>query len=760
MEAEATTMDMKKSSSDRRSPEWIFSPVTFEEFRDIHWNRTSLRVQRSLPSFFYDLLSEEVLDFAVTAASRVPRSVEELKEDESSRPCHSKTQALAALNSGKSLRVNGVQRFAPKVASLCRDLEQLFACSINVNMYLSPGAGKALPVHFDTHDVIVLQLRGAKRWTLFDRPVDQPIEYLPLLRSESLGSMRRNRLRKDSSLQSEIKITEEFTLEAGDFLYVPRGHWHRAQSTEESSSSHLTIGLLMPTYADVLSIALGELSHQDPRLRAYIPLGYATHADAAETVSTKLREIVDDLPLAREAVSSCTMLANMFYRTHSVLSTATLEQSSGDSYPVLRLKTECAIRPGLLCSMELTSEKEMLSFGDKSFEVPASHSEACRWITRKLRFRVSELPGLSDHDKIALATHLSIEGLLFPERPHDLHEQMVPSATSLPVSVKPARGTVEWLEFGSARIDQPFFEQTVTSLQKTGKRCRSSIDQLLACKHDTPPAGFIFHISRCGSTLLASAMGAVADSLVLSEPNVVSECISTFTDTESGQTNFGPLGNDLVRSAIDGLRRRPSDRDRPAIVKFSSWHVLFFDRIREVWPTVPCVFLVRDPAEVAISALREQTGWMGWRARPALASKRLGTPVEKVQHLEPEPYAALVLERFLTAMETHLDDRCIILDYSELTPTRALETARYFGLSPRIDSGSALTSCFSVYSKDAKRVLPFRPDNQEKQSQVGEKLTHDLGLNVYPAYRRLRTRAASAAPVTMLETSSMEESLT
>src|SRR4051812_44629666 len=72
------------------------------------------------------------------------------------------------------------------------------------------------------------------------------------------------------------------------------------------------------------------------------------------------------------------------------------------------------------------------------------------------------------------------------------------------------RAMVDWAHVGGERFVDPFFEQTIT-------RClRHPADVMF--RHQTPvetlrdlyeqrrgvePSGFIFHMSRCGSTLLA-----------------------------------------------------------------------------------------------------------------------------------------------------------------------------------------------------------------------------------------------------------------
>jgi tetratricopeptide (TPR) repeat protein len=77
----------------------------------------------------------------------------------------------AAFAAGRSLVVNGLQRFHLRTWRLARTLEQALGLTVNANLYITP-AGRGthgLPPHFDDHGVVVLQLEGRKRWSVWDR---------------------------------------------------------------------------------------------------------------------------------------------------------------------------------------------------------------------------------------------------------------------------------------------------------------------------------------------------------------------------------------------------------------------------------------------------------------------------------------------------------------------------------------------------------------------------------------------------------------
>ena len=83
---------------------------------------------------------------------------------------------------------------------------------------------------------------------------------------------------------------------------------------------------------------------------------------------------------------------------------------------------------------------------------------------------------------------------------------------------------VLWSRLGVQRFDDPFFTQTVTAaLQEPLARLlqrTTSLDELVAAAEREPavePAGFIFHVSRCGSTLVAQMFARLPRIISISE---------------------------------------------------------------------------------------------------------------------------------------------------------------------------------------------------------------------------------------------------
>jgi hypothetical protein len=105
----------------------------------------------------------------------------------------------------------------------------------------------------------VLQISGSKNWRIYGAPVSTPY------RGEQFELGRHD----------PGPITDEFTLQPGDCVYVPRGIMHDAPNVGEEPSLHITVGLITKTWADLVLEAVSELALSEPAFRRSLPPGYA-----------------------------------------------------------------------------------------------------------------------------------------------------------------------------------------------------------------------------------------------------------------------------------------------------------------------------------------------------------------------------------------------------------------------------------------------------------------------------------------------------
>ena len=141
----------------------------------------------------------------------------------------------AAYLDGCSIIVNHAEAASDGVARLCRALRRQFPHAFG-NLYLTPPRAQAVDAHADDRDVLVLQLEGAKRWTVYSHP---PIPFPS--RDEQVGKEERLPVPEEAVLEANVALRA--TLHKGDCLYVPRGYVHEASTGEVEPSLHLTLAL-------------------------------------------------------------------------------------------------------------------------------------------------------------------------------------------------------------------------------------------------------------------------------------------------------------------------------------------------------------------------------------------------------------------------------------------------------------------------------------------------------------------------------------
>ncbi|WP_067481420.1 cupin domain-containing protein [Actinomadura hibisca] len=159
----------------------------------------------------------------------------------------------AQLRDGATLVLDAVEEMHPPIRDMVGRMEQHLRTGVQVNVYASWTAQEGFGVHWDDHDVIVLQIAGAKRWRIYG-----PTRTAPLYRDVAFDE------------EAPSQPIEDFVLRAGDALHVPRGWWHAAAASTGEPSLHLTCGLGTHSGVDLLSWLVDDLRVNDA-LRADLP---------------------------------------------------------------------------------------------------------------------------------------------------------------------------------------------------------------------------------------------------------------------------------------------------------------------------------------------------------------------------------------------------------------------------------------------------------------------------------------------------------
>jgi gluconate kinase len=163
---------------------------------------------------------------------------------------------------------------------------------------------------------------------------------------------------------------------------------------------------------------------------------------------------------------------------------------------------------------------------------------------------------------------------------------------------------VHWLYLGDKRMDDSFFDDTIRycrSMQKRVSRFGScSSTALLMANEITAlkPQAFVFHVSRCGSTLLSQAFAQSEACISIAEAPLLDEILRS---TEQDPNINKAQREEWFKAALSWMGQKRTGQESTYIVKLDSWHIHFYALLREWFPETPFFFLTRCPGEILAS---------------------------------------------------------------------------------------------------------------------------------------------------------------
>ncbi len=237
-----------------------------------------------------------------------------------------------------------------------------------------------------------------------------------------------------------------------------------------------------------------------------------------------------------------------------------------------------------------------------------------------------------------------------------------------------------------------------------------------------PVRGLVFHMSRCGSTLIAQALKAWRGVRVLSEPNLVDAAIT-----------LAYTGNDrawlTLRGVIAALTQ-PDAGARDVVFKLDSWHALALTQILERIHA-PWLFAYRDPIEVLVSHAHEP----GRHTVPGmLPPEWFGPPSETCDAHELLQYAARALGAICAAVAPHAV-AANLLNYEELPDALTRRAAWVLNLDPGDVDRARLEA---LLGRHAKRPHDsFADDRAAKHAAATAEIRSAAGHWVAPHFAAL-----------------------
>ena len=172
------------------------------------------------------------------------------------------------------------------------------------------------------------------------------------------------------------------------------------------------------------------------------------------------------------------------------------------------------------------------------------------------------------------------------------------------VYINERRLFVDWIFAADHRFTEPFFDDSMIILMRDHFnllfRHQTPIEVLGEIFEASPgivPSGFIFHMSRCGSTLVSQMFAALSKNIVISEAPPIDKII------RSGAADEDKIV--WLQWLINAFGQRRFADEEALYIKFDSWSFYDLPLIERAFPGVPWIFMYRDPIEVIVSNLRQ-----------------------------------------------------------------------------------------------------------------------------------------------------------
>ena len=302
-----------------------------------------------------------------------------------------------------------------------------------------------------------------------------------------------------------------------------------------------------------------------------------------------------------------------------------------------------------------------------------------------------------------------------------------------------------WMEMPDVSLAEPFFQQTVDRAKADGTNRGerfTEFDVLLQLEkllESVPPTGFIFHSSRCGSTLAANACRAIRNSIVLSEANAIDKLIARFfTDAADGGVKES-LYSVFVRGVVHALAQRRSGSEQHLFIKFACTSFAQIERIKRIWPRVPWIFLYRDPIETIVSNVNDPPPWLlddDWRVLASI----IGVEPSEVAAMSIEERCARSIGSFYSRAVALANDQSMLLNYNQLTVPVLSSVLEFFKVSPSAEELKAIAHTSGIYAKEVSGTRSFVADAAAKQKLASDLVRELAARWAKEPYQRLEEK--------------------
>ncbi|SOD17373.1 hypothetical protein [Pedobacter xixiisoli] len=204
-----------------------------------------------------------------------------------------------------------------------------------------------------------------------------------------------------------------------------------------------------------------------------------------------------------------------------------------------------------------------------------------------------------------------------------------------------------WIHAGEHHFNEPFFDDTLSLL-----RIKKGSNRYISCTNvsvlldiplplkSVPVNAFIFHVSRCGSTLLSQALSVDEKHIVVPEAPIFDQVLRM---QEFDEHISDEQIQELFKKVIAWYGQNRTTSYERYFIKLDSWHIHFYEQLRNWFPETPFYFLSREPEAIVTSHIKRR----GIHAIPGYVNPSLlKINVTEKHYQDFNCYTELVIDNF------------------------------------------------------------------------------------------------------------------
>lgn len=304
---------------------------------------------------------------------------------------------------GATISLKGIDRRILSLWEICRSIEKELGWPSHATAFITPPNAKNTTPHYDVTDNFIVQVAGGKLWKIWNKDSILPLKHEHHILQESIA------------ISKKTAPIKEVYLNAGDILFIPRGHLHEVYTMDENSL-HVVIAIEPIRIWGVINLAVKKLVkelHDDPNFRRSVPLSASFTESLDKELSSILLQLKTKIQNNIVWPDICNGVLNEFVdsrwasRPGQIMNTISVLDGNYND------ETIFSHRHNLIFSAKYLSDEIVVSFQGKTLHFSMNFIEELNYILLTKEFRIVNIIGSSSkNNKTSLVKRLVCEGIL------------------------------------------------------------------------------------------------------------------------------------------------------------------------------------------------------------------------------------------------------------------------------------------------------------------------------------------------------------